>query len=208
MEIEVVDLSKVVPSEYNPRVVLQEGDFEFEALKGSLRRHGMVVPLIINRRTGRLVSGHQRLNALREIGKTTAEAVIIDVPEEKEKALCIAMNKIDGEWDYAKLADIINELQEAGEDMDITGFDETEIDEILAELEDAMDEDHKSDYQSDGDEDSGVKCVVGEYEFRLSREEYRDLVKEIKEDAGKEKKYQLMEIERRLFGECEEDEAE
>lgn len=208
MEIEVVDLSKVVPSDYNPRVVLQEGDFEFEALKGSLSRHGMVVPLIINRRTGRLVSGHQRLNALREIGKSSAEAVIIDIPEDKEKALCIAMNKVDGEWDYVKLADIINELQEAGEDMDITGFDEVEIDEILAELKEATDEENKSDYQPDDEQDSGVKCVVGEYEFSLSREEYRDLVAEIKEDAGKEKKYQLMEVERRLFGECEADEAE
>ena len=57
-------LAEIVPAAYNPRVTLTEKDFEYQALRASIDEFGLVVPLIVNRQTGTLVSGHQRLNVM------------------------------------------------------------------------------------------------------------------------------------------------
>ena len=44
---------------YNPRVELRPGDDEYEALKDSISEFGLVVPIIWNQRTNRVVGGHQ-----------------------------------------------------------------------------------------------------------------------------------------------------
>ena len=104
---------------------------EYEKLKRSIEQFGYVEPVIWNRTTGRVVGGHQRLKILRDAGHTELECVVVDLSEDKEKALNIALNKISGEWDKDKLALLITELQ--GEDFDIslTGFDPAEIDDLF-----------------------------------------------------------------------------
>lgn len=62
MEVKIMKIADIIPAEYNPRVKLTETDFEYKALKSSIDEFGLVVPLIVNKRTGNLVSGHQRLN--------------------------------------------------------------------------------------------------------------------------------------------------
>ena len=106
METQTMRLAEIVPAAYNPRVTLTEKDFEYQALRASIDEFGLVVPLIVNRQTGTLVSGHQRLNVMLAKGVEETEVVIVDMEPEKEMALCIAMNKITGDWDYGKLADI------------------------------------------------------------------------------------------------------
>ena len=111
MECKVMRLADIVPAEYNPRVTLTEADFEYKALKASIDEFGLVVPLVVNERTGTLVSGHQRLNVMLKNGVEETEVVVVDMEPEKEKALCIAMNKVGGQWDYGLLADIMEELR-------------------------------------------------------------------------------------------------
>ena len=122
MKTKTMKLADITPADYNPRVKLTQTDFQYKALKASIDEFGLVVPLIVNERTGTLVSGHQRLNVMLASGVEETEVVIVDFPPEKEKALCIAMNKVEGEWDYGKLADIIEELQDAGVNTLVTGF--------------------------------------------------------------------------------------
>ena len=68
MESKVMKLADITPAEYNPRVALTENDFEYQALKASIDEFGLVVPLIVNERTGNLVSGHQRLTVMQAKG--------------------------------------------------------------------------------------------------------------------------------------------
>ncbi len=56
---------------------------------------------------------------------------VVDLPEDKEKALNLALNKISGGWDIPKLKDVLTELKILEMDTDITGFDAAEIDNIL-----------------------------------------------------------------------------
>ncbi|MFI1182526.1 ParB N-terminal domain-containing protein [Streptomyces sp. NPDC020799] len=66
-------LDDLRPADYNPRRLSEEA---FVRLQASLRRHGVVKPVILNQ-DGTLVAGHQRTKGLRAIGQTTTPAVIL-----------------------------------------------------------------------------------------------------------------------------------
>jgi DNA modification methylase len=131
MNLEKIDIEKLMPADYNPRKELKPGDAEYEKLKRSLTEFGFVEPLVWNKTTGRVVGGHQRLTVLKDLGYTAADCVVVDLDERREKALNIALNKIQGEWDNDKLAAVLSELDVAAFDVSITGFEATEIDELL-----------------------------------------------------------------------------
>jgi DNA modification methylase len=65
------------------------------------------------------------------MGISEVECVIIEMDEEKEKALNIALNKISGDWDKDKLALLIADLQGADFDVSLTGFDPKELDDLF-----------------------------------------------------------------------------
>jgi hypothetical protein len=56
----------------------------------------------------------------------------VKVSEREMKTLNLALNRISGEWDEAKLAPILNEIRDLPE-LDLTGFKIPEVSEILAE---------------------------------------------------------------------------
>lgn len=192
----IMKLAEIKPADYNPRVTLTDKDYQYKALKASIDEFELVVPLIVNERTGTLVSGHQRLNVLLEKGVEETEVVIVDFPPEKEKALCIAMNKVEGKWDFGKLADIIEELRETGVDTLVTGFTGTEIKDLLGELDEEMENENSE--ESD-DTDDGVNILIGEYRFTIDKEQYEDIIAEIREKVGFASVAVANELKRRLF---------
>ena len=143
MLLETLPLADLAPAPHNPRVPLKPGDAGWEKLAASVRSFGLVQPLVYNRRTGRLVGGHQRLEVLKHDGETHAPCVVVDLPDAREKALCVALNnaEVGGAWDGAKLTDLLGELRDAalhptedlGADFDaaLTGFDATQLDAML-----------------------------------------------------------------------------
>lgn len=56
----------------------------------------------------------------------------------KEKALNIALNKISGEWDLDKLAEVMAELEKEL-DATITGFDEEQIQGLIDQINEIAD---------------------------------------------------------------------
>ena len=131
MTIEKKHIDTLLPADYNPRKDLKAGDPEYEKLKRSIEQFGYVEPVIWNKATERIVSGHQRIKVLREMGLESLDCVVVELSEEREKALNIAMNKISGEWDKDKLALLITELQAEDLDISLTGFDPAEIDDLF-----------------------------------------------------------------------------
>ena len=194
-------LAEIVPAAYNPRVTLTEKDFEYQALRASIDEFGLVVPLIVNRQTGTLVSGHQRLNVMLAKGVEETEVVIVDMEPEKEMALCIAMNKITGEWDYGKLADIMEELRDAeGIDTIATGSSDHDIAELLGELDAAAEDVPDVEGVAKKDDDTeGIPCIVGEYKFRIPEGPYKDMMADIREKVGFSKEMVEGEMKRRLM---------
>ncbi|MCR8981628.1 ParB N-terminal domain-containing protein [Brevibacillus laterosporus] len=135
MDIRLLPIDKINPAPYNPRVDLQPGDVEYEKLKRSIEDFGYVEPLVWNQRTGNLVGGHQRYKILvNEQGRREVEVSVVDLDEQKEKALNIAMNKISGDWDEEKLSQVLADLQDSDLDVTLTGFDEEEITELIEQF--------------------------------------------------------------------------
>ena len=118
---------------YNPRKKLKPEDKEYQKIKKSIEEFGYVDPIIINK-DNTIIGGHQRLTVLKDLGYEEVEVIQIDIDKTKEKALNIALNKITGEWDYAMLGDLLLDLDSQNYDLEITGFDLDEIENIMSPL--------------------------------------------------------------------------
>src|SRR5690554_87512 len=133
MRFEKRNVSDLIPAKYNPRKDLKPGDKEYEKIKNSITEFGYVDPIIINS-DNTIIGGHQRLKVLRDLGYTEVDCVVIEIDKTKEKALNIALNKISGEWNVELLKDLIDDLKESNFDIEFTGFDPPELDELFSEL--------------------------------------------------------------------------
>jgi hypothetical protein len=148
-------LGDLNPNEKNPRRISES---QLEGLKKSLAEFGPLDGFVFNRKTKRLIGGHQRqkslppkcpITILEKISKPNSSGTIargfvetengerivyreVDWPEAKEKAAMVAANKHSGEWETEMLAQIFNELET--NDRDLTGFAELEIAHLLQTL--------------------------------------------------------------------------
>ena len=141
MNIQKISVEKLLPAKYNPRKDLKPGDPEFEKLKRSVEEFGYVEPIIWNSRTGVVVGGHQRLKVLQHLGYTEVDCVVLDLDEQKEKALNVALNKISGAWDIPMLTALLRDLDESGFDATLTGFDVTEMSELFDDQSEIVEDD-------------------------------------------------------------------
>lgn len=144
MKIETYKLSDLNPAKYNPRKELKPGDAEYEKLKRSIQEFGYVELIVVNKANhNTVISGHQRLSVLKDLGVDEVECVVVEMNEQQEKALNIAMNKVSGEWDKDKLMLVISDLQAADFDVSLTGFDAADLDALYMDME-------KSEAKDDG----------------------------------------------------------
>lgn len=132
----------------NPRTITVE---KLAMLKKSLAEFGDLSGIVYNRKTKRLIGGHQRKDVLPKDAKiiqlkqhakptkigTCAEGYILVNGERfayrevfwdasKEKAANLAANKGAGDWDMGKVAQWMDELDGELFDLDLTMFDEME----------------------------------------------------------------------------------
>ena len=133
MELKKYKINELKPALYNPRKELQEDDAEFKKIENSIKEFGYVEPIIINY-DKTVIGGHQRLNVLKKLGYDEIDCIEVNVDKNKEKALNIALNKIEGEWDYSKLGDLLLDLDAMNFDLMLTGFDDFEIENIIAPI--------------------------------------------------------------------------
>jgi ParB-like chromosome segregation protein Spo0J len=118
------------PAVYNPRKKLMPNDVEYQKIKRSIQEFGYIDPIIVNK-NGTIIGGHQRYKVLSELGYLDIDCVMVDLDEEHEKALNIALNKISGEWDMPQLKDLLSELDSGNIDIEITGFGLDEIEKLM-----------------------------------------------------------------------------
>lgn len=112
MNIQLISIDQINAAAYNPRVDLQPGDPEYEKLKRSNEEFGYVEPIVWNERTGNMVGGHQRYKILvHKQGHTELAVSVVDLDDEQERLLNLALNKISGRWDEKALALLLDELQ-------------------------------------------------------------------------------------------------
>lgn len=131
--MEWVPVDRLHPYERNPRRMSEKG---MAKLRESLRRFGFTAPILAQRGTGMIVAGHQRYKAALAEGYDRVPVVWLDLSHEEAVAYNLADNRLaeEAEWDDDKLAQVLAELQGAGIDLTITGFDTDELDKALAKV--------------------------------------------------------------------------
>lgn len=107
-EVLTINRDEIKGAEYNPRVISEDAK---KRLRKMIAKHGLVQPLVWNRRTGNLVAGHQRLAALDSLERTqdyALQVAVVDVNERDERILNVQLNNpsMQGEWDLDKLANL------------------------------------------------------------------------------------------------------
>jgi len=125
-EFQLVDIGKLIPYVNNARTHNKD---QITKLRSSLREFGFVNPIIIDREFN-VLAGHGRLTAAKEEGITEVPCVFADhLTEAQKKAYILADNRmaLDAGWDDELLAVEMEELQNLGFDLGLTGFDEKEI---------------------------------------------------------------------------------
>lgn len=134
MKIITLPIEKINPAPYNPRLDLMPGDPDYDRLEKVMAEFDLVEPLVWNKRSGNLVSGHQRLKILKARGDMQVKVSVVDLTESKEKALNLALNKTGGDWDLPALKDLLLELEGLDLDFELTGFSEGELEDLTAQF--------------------------------------------------------------------------
>jgi site-specific DNA-methyltransferase (adenine-specific) len=134
MQWQTLPLVELRPAAYNPRKALTPKDKEYQKIKNSIQEFGYVEPILVNFDMT-VIGGHQRLTVLKDLGYTEAQCVVLHIEDEaKVKALNIALNKISGEWNEQLLAGLLVDLKNAQFDLDLTGFEAPEVDQLFSKL--------------------------------------------------------------------------
>ena len=101
MKIESKLIKDLKPATYNPRQISTK---QYKDLKASIKKFGLVDPIIINQNGNVVVGGHQRLKICKELKHIEIDCVVLDLSKEEERELNIRLNKNTGDFDMDILA--------------------------------------------------------------------------------------------------------
>ena len=130
-EMQLVPVGKLVPYVNNARTHSKE---QITKLRSSLREFGFVNPVIIDREFN-VIAGHGRILAAKEENIEQVPCVFVDyLTEAQKKAYILADNRfaLDAGWDEDMLRVEMEALQWMDFDIALTGFDESEIADLLS----------------------------------------------------------------------------
>ncbi|MEP7354322.1 MAG: DNA methyltransferase, partial [Acidobacteriota bacterium] len=128
-QIETWSIDRLIPYERNPR----KNDSAVERMCSSIREFGFKIPCLV-RSNGEVVDGHLRLKAARKLEITDIPVILCDEwTPAQVKAFRLLVNRSVGwaDWDEELLALELLDIQQADFDLDLTGFDPREIEELL-----------------------------------------------------------------------------
>jgi ParB/RepB/Spo0J family partition protein len=128
-----VDPAVLVPWDRNPR----NNEHAVSKVAESITAYGFASPIVARKSDNRVIAGHTRLKAAQQLDLKQVPVRYVDLTDDQASALAIADNKL-GEiatWNEDELSAILNDLNEAGADLDALGWQEGELNEIMENLE-------------------------------------------------------------------------
>lgn len=131
-EIKTVNRKDIRNAPYNPRTINQSAK---NKLKKNIKQIGLLIPLVVNKNTMNLVSGHQRLSCLDILEGNSnyeIEVSLCDLTEKQEKAQNIFFNnsKAQGNFELSQLDVILKEI-----DYNEAGFDLSDVKELELKMQ-------------------------------------------------------------------------
>lgn len=134
-EMKIIEIDKLVPYQNNARTHSKE---QILKLRSSLREFGFVNPVLIDKDFN-IIAGHGRVAAAKAEGMAEVPCVMVEhLTEAQKKAYILADNRLalDAGWDNELLALEFESLKGLNFDLNLTGFDAAEIDELFSNIHD------------------------------------------------------------------------
>lgn len=130
---EWVPLEKLKPWAQNPR----KNDAAVEKVAESIRRFGFGAPIVARKANGQIIARHTRLRAALQLGIDPVPVRYLDIDAAQAQLLALADNRTaeTAEWDGTALGRVLEQLKAEDADLAASGFDQQEIDQILADLQ-------------------------------------------------------------------------
>ena len=104
IDVIYINTSDLKIASYNPR---KWDDEAASKLKESIKRFGLVDPLIVNSAANRkniIIGGHFRYEVAKKLGIKKVPVVYVNIVDiKKEKELNLRLNRNTGDWDYELL---------------------------------------------------------------------------------------------------------
>ena len=129
LKVEYVDIDTIKPYKNNAKLHPKE---QIEQIKKSIENFGMNDPIGIW--NNEIVEGHGRILACKELGYKQIPVIKLDhLTDEERKSYIIAHNKLtmNSDFDIDILRTELENLKELDFDLDLTGFNVDELDDIL-----------------------------------------------------------------------------
>lgn len=125
-------IESLIPYARNSRT---HSDAQVAQIAASIKEFGWTNPVLIDG-DGGIIAGHGRVMAGRKLGITEAPCIVLDnLTEAQRRAYVIADNKLalNAGWDIELLKVELGDLQALDFDLSLTGFDASELGNLLAE---------------------------------------------------------------------------
>ena len=129
--IETWPLERLQPYAKNAKA---HGADQVAKIAASMAEFGWTVPCLVSD-DGELIAGHGRVLAATQLGLTEAPVIVLGhLSEAQRRAYRIADNKLTelGTWDDVLLSEELNELLAEDFDLSLIGFDDAELEALLA----------------------------------------------------------------------------
>jgi DNA modification methylase len=135
LNVQQIALEQLVPYARNART---HSDSQVAQIAGSIAEFGFVNPVLVGG-DNVIIAGHGRIMAAKKLGLQTVPTIKLDhLTENQRRALVIADNKIaeNAGWDEELLRLELQNLADEDFDLDLLGFDDVELDDLLTSLDD------------------------------------------------------------------------
>lgn len=137
MEIILKKVKDLIPYVNNSRTHSEE---QVNQICASIKEFGFTNPLLIDEKDS-IIAGHGRLMASKKLGMEEVPCIVLKgLTEAQKKAYIIADNKmaLNAGWDEELLKIELENLKELDFDLDLTGFNVDELDDILGKNEEEV----------------------------------------------------------------------
>jgi|TARA_B110000977_G_C11019475_1_gene470693 ParB-like chromosome segregation protein Spo0J len=160
MQIEIVDINKIVPYINNPRK-----NTNIDKVASSIKEFGFQQPIVVDKNYT-IIVGHSRFEAAKKLDLKEVPVQIADLTENQSKAYRIADNKVaqDNYWDFEKLQIELDSILENNYELINTGFDSDELDNLLNKNS-KTDDNSKDSEINESDLKGSKQCPSCGYEF-------------------------------------------
>tara|TARA_X000001388_G_scaffold17460_1_gene10837 strand:- start:6460 stop:7089 length:630 start_codon:yes stop_codon:yes gene_type:complete len=133
IEMQEIDIDLIKPYKNNPREISAEA---VQKVMKSIKEFGYNSPIVVDKNHV-ILAGHTRWKAMKQLGKKKANIIVRDLTKEQAVAYRIMDNRSgeESKWQNKLLAEELNVLQDSTFDLDLTGFNATELENLANDKE-------------------------------------------------------------------------